>query len=112
MKKILITIILILISFTYVTAENKIYYDTVKGLEIVDVSGKKDIRQIEKEFNCSNLVDITKESLAKDEENKTIMAEKAKVENLIQEKIRELAISELKKEGKLDDKGDMIKEIK
>jgi hypothetical protein len=44
---------------------NKIYVDSVTGLEICDCSGVKSIEQIGKEFNVSNLVDVTQERLDK-----------------------------------------------
>ena len=51
-----------------------------------------------------NIDKIDREARAKEEAENNI-----KVDEMIQSKIREQAISELKKEGKLDDKGKIVK---
>jgi hypothetical protein len=88
-------------------------YVLPNGDEIIDVSGVKPIEQISAEFNkpVENLV-LTPEYVAPvptQEELDAITAEKAK-EDLIQAKVREFAISELKKDGKLDEDGNVVKE--
>jgi hypothetical protein len=57
-------------------AENKIYFDTTKNKEIVDVSGKIDIEQLKNDFNCPDLKDVTQERKAQAENNKIIEKEK------------------------------------
>jgi hypothetical protein len=50
--------------------KNKIYFDPITKTEIVDVSGKKDIEQLKKDFNCPALIDVTKEKEAQFEKEK------------------------------------------
>lgn len=78
----------------------KYYYDAKKNLEVVDVSGKKSIKKLNAQYKA-NLVDITQQRLDKIEKEKGTQETEAKKEALIQAKMRELAIAELKKEGKL-----------
>ena len=47
----------------------KIYYDA-KNIEVVDISGQKDIEQLKIDFNCSGLVDVTAERQEKIEQEK------------------------------------------
>jgi hypothetical protein len=110
MKKIfLITTFILFCGVVY--AENKVYIDTEKQLEVVDCSGAKTLEQINKEFN-GNFTDITAERNTKAKQDNLLVKEKSDKETLISEKQRELAIEALKAEGKLDDKGNMVKEIK
>ena len=73
---------------------NKIYYDAEKNLEVVDVSGVKDIEQLEKDYNAK-LIDVT------DERNAKIETEKQEAEKGDeQKKIKKLsAIAKLKALG-------------
>ncbi len=51
---------------SFCSAEQNIYYSKEKNLQIVDVSGKKTLEQIQKEFNTTDLsvitIDETKEA--------------------------------------------------
>ena len=78
----------------------KYYFDKKKNLEVVDISGKKSIKQLNAEFKA-DLEDITKQRLDKITKDKKAQEIKNKEEALIQARMRELAIAELKKEGKL-----------
>ena len=94
---------------------NRIYFDTVKNLEVCDVSGIKPLEQLKKDFNAPNLADITADRMAKTASDKTAAEAKAAIEapkeKLIAEKIRAQAITALKAEGKLDAAGDIIKGV-
>ena len=79
---------------------NKIYFDKAKNHEVVDFSGKKTLKQINSEFK-GNFVDVTKEREAKMIQNEKERKAINERENLIKDKTRELAISELGKEGKI-----------
>ena len=91
---------------------NKIYFDSKRNLEVCDVSGAKTLEQIKREFNCPDLVDVTAEREAQAEANKLVAKETNDKEALIRAKMREQAIAELKKEGKLDTEGKMVAQIK
>ena len=106
MKKILIILVLILL-FKISYAENKIYVDVVKNLEVCDLSGAKTLDQINSEFG-GNFIDVTAERKLKENQNKEANIKITKKEELIQAKLREQAIAELKKEGKLDANGAIV----
>jgi hypothetical protein len=107
MQKMLLVIVLSLF-YSVVYSENRIFVDIEKKLEVVDMDGVKTPEQINEEFK-GDFKDITTERKAKEEVNKIIVKENAEKEALIQAKIREQAISELKKEGKLDNDGNVVK---
>jgi hypothetical protein len=77
---------------------------TIKG----DLSDFTDDNPVNYKFKdnkfIKNIDKIDREARAKEEAENNI-----KVDEMIQSKIREQAISELKKEGKLDDKGKIVK---
>ena len=70
-------------------------------LEIHDLSGKKTVEELKKEFNKTEITDITQEYNAKIASGRLAGQEKTEKEKLIQDKMREMAISELIKEGKI-----------
>jgi len=105
--KILIIAVILCIPFVCV-ADNKIYFDTAKNLEVVDLSGVKTIQQINSSFH-GNFTDVTSQrklSEKQSENQQKIITDK---EKLIQDKIREQAIATLKVEGKLDSSGNIVK---
>lgn len=112
MKKSIFLIIILVLLAVVAYAENRIYFDVGKNLEVCDLNGEKTIEQINKEFN-GNFTDITAEKKAIEEQNEIITQKKAEIENLIQAKIieqqRTEAIAELKKEGRLDEEGNIVK---
>lgn len=79
----------------------KIYFDAARKIEVCDLSGAKDIEQVKQEFNAPGLVDVTAEREAKAAQDKAAQEVVSAREKLIQEKIREIAIAELVKEGKI-----------
>lgn len=113
MKRIFLSLVVILF-FNIAYADNKIYFDVSKNLQVIDMGGKKNISQVNEEFN-GNFIDITAQEKVKEEQGKLIEKENAEKENLIQSKILELqrteAIIELQKEGKLNNEGNVVKEI-
>ncbi len=74
-------IILFLFIPTICFAENKIFFDSNKKLEVCDVSGLKTTEQINKEFN-GNFTDITKQRNEKIEANKLLEKEKSKQKDI------------------------------
>jgi len=71
-------------------------------LQIYDLSGKKGIEQLKKEFGKNELIDITESELSKLEKNYFSVSKIAEREALIRKKIREMAKTELIKEGKIE----------
>jgi len=88
----------------------KIYYDAIQNKEVVDVSDNKTIAEINSEFS-GNFSDVTKIRADKALADKLKSEEEAVKENLIQAKIRQQAIDALKIEGKLDNDGNINKEV-
>ena len=86
---------------------NKIYFDTKQNKEVVDLSGLKTIEQINREFN-GDFVDITQEREDMDAQNVVLQRVDTDKEQLIQAKIRDIAIEALVAEGKLDVNGKVI----
>jgi len=90
MKRIFLIIILSLFC-GLIYAENKIYYDEGKKIEVCDVSGIKTLAQINIEFN-GNFRDVTAEREIKIEQNKL----EAKEKSIQKENIREQKREEIK----------------
>ena len=59
MKYILILILFFTCSISICNAEQKIFYDKVTGMQVVDVSNKKTIEQIKQEFGLTDIDVIT-----------------------------------------------------
>ncbi len=71
-----ILLVILFLSFpVFCLAENKIYFDTNKNMEVCDISGLKTVEQINKEFK-GNFTDVTKERTKQLEENKISAKEK------------------------------------
>jgi len=98
-------------------------YVLPSGDEIIDVSGVKSLQDIAREFGgtIKEVVDgkpvydeadfvLVPEAVVVPPTQEEIDAKAAEVEkeSLIQAKIREVAISELKKDGKLDEAGEIV----
>ena len=74
----------------------------------MDISGKKTIEEINSEFK-GNFVDVTAEKKAKLAQDNIASNAVAEKETLIQDKLEEQAIVDLKSEGKLDESGNVVK---
>ena len=64
MKNIPLVILIFMMSLSNCFAGNKVFYDPISGKEIIDVSGNKTKEQIKKEFNLTQVEEVT---LGKDE---------------------------------------------
>ena len=98
MKIFFMIILLLFCGLAY--AENRVYVDNSKQLEVVDLSGLKTLEQINAEFK-GNFIEVTTERKVKEEADKIVADELSAKKDLIATKLRELAIKELKFEGKL-----------
>jgi hypothetical protein len=88
--------------------ETKEYYDSVKNIQVSDVSGIKKLDDLKKEFNAPNLIEITDTLKENIELAKREALEQSKVDSLIDEELRTQAIKSLQKIGKLDEEGKII----
>jgi hypothetical protein len=103
MKKIYVLLFVVFLSLPAFAA-NRIYYDNVKNIEVVDVSNAKTLTQINAEFG-GNFIDVTMDRAEALAAQVASQATAKQTEQLIQNKMRELAISALQSDGSLDSNG-------
>lgn len=93
--RILLFLTLLLLLSISLSAKEKVYYDTSKNHEIIDISGQKSVVEINNKFG-GNYLDITADREQALELSNQDAEKKAKEEMEIQKVIRQMALERIK----------------